>query len=117
MTIEECYNLMGGDYEVAKRRLMSERLIMKYLAMFLEEPFMDELDVAIAQNDRAAAFEAVHKMKGVTANLAMTKLNACAVALTEQLRSGQHDPDPLLYKAVHQSYDKTLKAVTELCRA
>lgn len=101
---------------MAKRRLMSDRLIRKYLGMFPSETFMTELHEAVAQNDRVAAFDAVHKMKGVAANLALTELQESAVALTEQLRDGQQDPDPALYQAVSQAYDKTLRVINAFCQ-
>ena len=111
MTIEECYNQLQGDYNSAKQRLRSERLMNKYLSMFPKDTSMVALDEAIRENNRQKAFDAIHTLKGVAANMCFTKLQECSSHLTEQLRDGQHDPDPELVNAVKEAYDMTLQTV------
>ena len=38
MTLKECYEAMGADYEAVMGRLRKEERILKYLTKFLEDP-------------------------------------------------------------------------------
>ena len=38
MTIKECYEAMGGDYEDVLKRLMNEARIQKFALMFKKDP-------------------------------------------------------------------------------
>lgn len=47
MTIKECYEAMGGDYEDVFKRLMSEARIQKFALMFKKDPSMSQLTQAM----------------------------------------------------------------------
>ena len=89
MTTEELYGKINGNYTDAKKRMMSDRLVSKFIVKFLNDPSFGELESAMAANDEATAFRAAHTMKGVCANLAITKLQGYASDVTEYLRPGQ----------------------------
>lgn len=47
MTIKECYEAMGGDYEDVLKRLMNEARIQKFALMFKKDPSMSQLTQAM----------------------------------------------------------------------
>lgn len=113
MTLEECYTKLQGDYREARNRLMNDKLIERFILKFPGDPSMDALKEMVEAGDNAAAFRAVHTLKGVAANLAFSQLYQDASNLTEQLRSLQNDPDPELYKAVCETYDLVISTLKE----
>lgn len=111
MTLEECYDMLHGNYMEAKIRLMNDQLVGKFIIRFLDDPTMSLLLDAAEAGDRESAFRAAHTLKGVAANLAFTELQAAASALTEQLRPLVADPDKALLDAVKQAYGRVVEAV------
>ena len=47
MTIQECYEAIGGNYEEVLGRLQSEALIRKFTLKFLEDPSYLQLKLAL----------------------------------------------------------------------
>ena len=86
MTIEECYQRMGGDYAQVLGRLSSAGLVKKFIAKFLDDGSFAELEAAMEQGSRELAFRAAHTLKGVSANLGLERLRRSASELTEMLR-------------------------------
>ena len=104
MNLEELYNSLHGDYAEAKARLMSDRLVEKFVLKFPADPSMQQLRDAIASGDHDVAFRAVHTLKGVAANLSFTELWKAASALTEQLRLSDGTVDETLLKNLEDAY-------------
>ena len=104
MNLEELYNKIHGDYAEAKARLMSDRLVEKFVLKFPSDPSMLQLRDAIASGDHDVAFRAVHTLKGVAANLSFTELWKAASALTEQLRQSDGAVDETLLKNLEDAY-------------
>lgn len=113
MTIEECYTKLHGNYQEAKTRLMNDKLIERFILKFPDDPSMDALREMIDAGDNAAAFRAVHTLKGVAANLAFTQLFHDASNLTEQLRPLQEAADPELYSTLKKTYDMVISTLKE----
>lgn len=113
MTLEECYSKLRGNYNEAKTRLMNDKLIERFILKFPNDPSMEALKEMVRAGDNAAAFRAVHTLKGVAANLAFTQLFQDASNLTEQLRSLQNDPDPTLYAILQNTYDMVIDTLKE----
>lgn len=113
MTLQDCYETLHGSYSDAKSRLMSDKLITKFILKFLADPSMETLRAAVAKDNKEEAFRAAHTLKGVAANLAFTELSASASALTEQLRPCTEEPDAKLVKAVEQSYDLVVSTLKQ----
>lgn len=65
MTIKECYEAMGGDYEDVLKRLMNEARIQKFALMFKKDPSMSQLTQAMDAGDVETAFRAAHTLKGI----------------------------------------------------
>lgn len=86
MTIEQCYQALGGNYAEMCSRLPNAGLIGKFAGKFLNDPSFDTLCEQMQAGNRAEAFRAAHTLKGVCANLSFSRLQASASALTEALR-------------------------------
>ena len=111
MTVKECYEMLGGNYEEAKSRLMSDKLITKFIIKFLADPTMEQLRDAVKNNDHESSFRAAHTMKGVAANMAFSELQKNASELTEQLRGNEEPADPSLVENVEHSYEKVVNTI------
>lgn len=86
MTIEECYQEMGGNFADVSTRLPSSRLIEKFIVKFLEDDSFDTLCSEMKAGNRKEAFMAAHTLKGVCANMGFTRLLDSVARLTEVLR-------------------------------
>lgn len=65
MTVKECYEQMGADYEGVLGRLRSEVLIKKFAKKFLDDGSFRSLKDNLAQKNGEEAFRAAHTLKGV----------------------------------------------------
>ena len=86
MTIQECYEAIGGNYEDVLRRLRSEALIRKFTLKFLEDQSYSLLKQALGDNNYEEAFRGAHTLKGVCQNLSFDRLYEVSNDLTELLR-------------------------------
>ncbi|MGN0651253.1 MAG: Hpt domain-containing protein [Oscillospiraceae bacterium] len=114
MTIKECYQQFGGDYDEVMTRLPGEALIKKFITKFLDDGSFSALQTAMAQGSREQAFAAAHTLKGVCSNLSINRLRSSVSELTELLRP-QTDAMPegadALFEAVKRDYELTTGAV------
>ena len=79
----------GVDVADALARFMgSEALLEKYLRRFPEDPNYQALCQALGAGDAAGAFTAAHTLKGVCANLSLTRLLDPLSRQVECLRAG-----------------------------
>lgn len=108
MNLEELYVALHGDYAEAKSRLMSDKLVGKFVMKFPADPSMQQLRDAVAAGDNATAFRASHTLKGVAANLAFTRLKDAASLLTEQMRGKDVPADEELLSKVEEAYDQVI---------
>lgn len=114
MTIQECYQKMGGDYSQVEKRLPSINLVRKFITKFLDDGSFSELCRAMRQGQAAEAFRAAHTLKGVSANLGFGRLMVSSGELTELLRgkTGEIPADAvLLLDKVRQDYELTAGAI------
>lgn len=74
MTVKECYEQMGADYEDVLGRLRNEALIRKFAKKFLEDGSFQMLKDGLAKKDGEMAFRAAHTLKGVCQNLGFDNL-------------------------------------------
>ena len=114
MTIQECYQQLGGDFTNIETRLPSISLVTKFITKFLNDSSFSELCQALERGQREEAFRAAHTLKGVCANLCFDRLGASAGRLTELLRpEGSGIPEgaaPLLAE-VRRDYGLTVDAI------
>ena len=87
--LARCMNMEGFYIGLVEKALADNRLAL--------------LEQQIAQDDLDAAFEAVHALKGMYANLSLSPLTKPLSEITELLRSRtQTDYSPLLAEAKKQ---------------
>ena len=111
MTLKECYDAMGGNYDETMGRLRSERLVQKFVLKFLSDQSYDLLCSSMESGDYAEAFRAAHTIKGVCQNLGFTALGASSSALSEALRNGYTPEADALTQQVKEDYQVTAQAI------
>ena len=111
MTVQECYEKMGGDYNDVMGRLRTDERVARFLTREIADPSFALLDEALAKGNAEEAFRAAHTIKGVCGNLSLTTLGKSASALTEVLR-GQTEISAAAIPLAAQ-----VKADFELCAA
>lgn len=113
MTLQECYEKMGGDYAEVLARLTSEERIAKYVVKFLEDPTYQMLCEARETGDHEAVFRIIHTLKGVSQNLGFGKLYEASYEMTEAVRGGIPLQDEELFQAVKETYYETIAIITQ----
>lgn len=81
MTIKQCYQAMGADFEEISQRIPSEAMIRKFAVKFPEDKSFAELTKALEQGDVETAFRAAHTIKGLCLTLGFSHLTAPASEL------------------------------------
>ena len=116
MTIQECYEAIGGNYEDILRRLRSEALIRKFTLKFLEDQSYIQLKQALENNNYEEAFRGAHTLKGVCQNLSFDRLYEVSSALTELLRdrTGEKPGIPEAMEKVTKEYEATIEEIKKL---
>ena len=82
MSIEECYRQIGGDYNQVLARLMTPKLVARFIAKFLGDNSFDLLRTALEQGNCKEAFRAAHTLKGVCQSLGLGNLLASSVVIS-----------------------------------
>lgn len=115
MTIRECYELAGSDYEDARTRLGSESLLQRFALKFLEDPTFQELCEAMQKEDGEAAFRAAHTLKGICLNLGFTQLGTVSAQLTDSMRAEKETKgrEPL-FARVSEEYQRLTAVLKQL---
>ena len=88
MTLQECYEALGGNYQEVSSRLPSEKFIQKFVLKFLDDQSYQLLEDSWQSGNDEEAFRAAHTIKGMCQNLSFTTLqesssqlrNLCAAA-------------------------------------
>ncbi|MBQ9032417.1 MAG: Hpt domain-containing protein [Parasporobacterium sp.] len=102
LTIDALREYGANVEEGLSRCLGKEDFYLKLVNMALRDAGFDKLKAAVEANDKEAAFEAAHALKGVLGNLALTPIFTPASEMTELLRA-KEDAD----------YDSYLKKILE----
>ena len=88
MTVQELYANIGGDYASAKKILMMDKMISRFIVKLLDDKSCGRLLTAGQTMDPVGLFEGAHAMKGVCANLGLDELARAAGEITEEFRAG-----------------------------
>lgn len=111
MTLQDCYQALGGDYADVVSRLRSERLVRKFVLKFPDDGSFDLLCRSLEEKQFEEAFRAAHTIKGMCQNLGFNRLLASSSRLTEALRSGQTAEAGALFEAVSADYQAAVSAI------
>jgi len=117
MTLQECYEKIGGDYAEVLERLAKDERIVKYVIKFLEDPTYQMLLEAREAGDDKAVFLTIHTLKGVSQNLGFGRLYETSHKMTEAVRGGIKLQDESLFEAVKDAYFETIAAIKELAES
>lgn len=114
----DLYTKIGGSYEDAKSRLMTDKLIEKFVMKFPADPSFAQLRDAIAAEDIDAAFTAAHTLKGVALNLAFSELGKLGSDLTDTMRENARGKYSWaeyrqMFMGVEEAYHKVISAIAE----
>ncbi|MDE6029268.1 MAG: Hpt domain-containing protein [Clostridiales bacterium] len=116
MTVEECYEKMGGDYADVTSRLRTDERIKRFLLKVVDDASFNNLCENIAAHNMEEAFRAAHTLKGVCSNLSLTMLQCSASEITEALRGKTEysaDIEPYLAR-VKEDYAVTMDCIKNL---
>lgn len=114
MTVNDCYDKMGANYQNVFGRFGSEAMVKKFALKFLQDDSFDQLREALVNQDAEAAFRAAHTLKGLCMNLGFDSLYEVSSALTENLRGRQLNGWEPLFEKVEQRYVITKETLEEL---
>ncbi len=119
MNVQEFYDSVGGDYAAAKKVLMMDKMIMRYLPKLASDQSCVKLVEAWENKDEQGMFEAAHALKGVSANLGLVSLSAKAGEVTELFRPGSTltiSDDDLAGKieSIRAQYEMTVSKINEI---
>lgn len=122
MTLEELYELIGGNYEQAVKVMRKEKLIDRYVRKFVNSDLCDKLVEAGQSMDETQLHENAHALKGVCANLGLDSLAEAASDITEEFRPGnprQYSDDEVREKlsALESAYQRTVAGITQYMEA
>ncbi|MDE5853712.1 MAG: Hpt domain-containing protein [Ruminococcus sp.] len=114
MNLKECYTALGGDYESVLSRLMTERLVNKFVLKFLNDASYENLVKSINDGNIEDAFRAAHTLKGVCQNLSFDRLFKSSNEITEVLRDGDIVKANELLPKIEADYKQTVDAINSL---
>ena len=86
LSIDTLQQFGANTREGLGRCMNNETFYLRLVNMGLDDASFDRLEAALRNDDRKAAFEAAHALKGVMGNLALTPLYEPISELTELLR-------------------------------
>lgn len=116
MTTQELYEKIGGSYESAKRTMMMDKMIDRFVLKFLNDKSYEKLMAGRAAGDAAAMFEGAHALKGVCGNLGFDDLSAKVSDIAEEYRPGHTpamSPDELdrRFGEIEALYGRTIEGI------
>lgn len=114
MTLKECYTALEGDYQSVIARLMTEKLVSKFVLKFLNDGSYNNLVESLKAENTEEAFRSAHTLKGVCQNLSFTKLYQSSHEMTEALRENDMAKANELLPKVEADYLQTVSAIKSL---
>ena len=113
MTLKECYDSFGGNYEDVLSRLMDDKRIQRFAFKFLDDTNFETLCECMEKGNYEDAFRAAHTIKGLCLNLGFERLRVSSDALTEALRGGKSDGAEGLLEKVRADYTEVKTALAQ----
>ena len=116
MTVEQCYEAFGGNYQEVISRLRTDERVARFLQKVVDDGSYKLLIDSIATNNVDEAFRAAHTLKGVCGNLSITKFGESSSALCEYLREKRVIDDAVMamLERVKADYELTINSIVQL---
>lgn len=109
LTLRECYDAMGESYDDLLNRLRcGEDGVQEAVHEFMYDKHYKQLLFAIGNNDTESAFRAAHAMKGISANLGLSKMYSVFSDITESFKSGNIEKATELIPTADKEYKKVI---------
>lgn len=110
------FDAYGADYKDTMERFMgNEKMYLKFLAMFFQDPNLGLLEEELKENNLTGAFHAAHTLKGVAGNMGLTPFYNAVCAIVEPLRKGEQSADyGALLQAILSEYQRVEKLRNDL---
>ena len=86
MNVKQFYEETGSNYQAALSIMMNDMLIERMIKKFMESNSYNQIMDAYMAGNIKEVFALAHTLKGVSGNLALTKLFEIASELTEATR-------------------------------
>ena len=112
--IQEFYEKINGNYEVAISRMQNDERIQKYLKFFLIDESYKSLEDGMASGDCDVAFRGAHTLKGVCQNMAFTALSTVVEQITEELRAKNFEKAKETFPQVEVEYKKVIDEINKI---
>lgn len=116
MTVKECYEAMGADYDDVMGRLRKDERVQKFLLKMLDDKSYTLLTESVEARNMSEAFRAAHTIKGVCQNLSITTLYKSSSELAERLRDAteySEDMEPMI-EEVKKDYAQMIECIRQL---
>lgn len=113
MTVKECYETVGGNYEDVMSRLRTDERVVRFLGKVADDGSFVLLKESLANRNMEESFRAAHTLKGICLNLSLTRLYDSVSQLTEALRGRTEyggDLEPL-FERVKEDYELTVSNI------
>lgn len=115
-TIRDILTAGGMDVDVTVARFGgNEGLFLKFLRRFPSDPSYTQLTEAMQSGQREIAKIACHTLKGVSANLGLTRLFEACNAMVTELRATDDSDVSGLYVKISDEYRNTLEMIRLIC--
>lgn len=114
MTVKKFYENIDGSYETVFSILSDDKMILHFIKRFKADETYAQLIKAVKQHNITESFENAHKLKGIAANLAFSKLYASLNELSEQLRPRTQTADKELVQRVSECYETIMREINRL---
>lgn len=102
--------------EAMQRFMNNEQLWIKFLKKFKADSSYENLVKAVEEKEWNKAFEAAHTLKGITGNLALSKLHDLVSRQTDYLRGEDNDFEAAvgMMPEITEVYENVLKLIEEV---
>ena len=117
MICKEFYEIVGGDYEDAVNRFMSEENVLRFIPRFLTDTSFSLLEKGMNEKDVNLAYRAAHTLKGIAQSFGFSDLGKSAIVLTEVLRKKTFDGADELFGIVKSDYVKVINAIKQFLKS
>lgn len=101
MSVKELYEIIGGDYNDVLSRLPNDAFIIRFLKKYSATDEFNKMIEAYESKNYPALFEVSHTLKGMSANMSLTRIYKNVSEICESVRNGNPiiDLEPLINQA------------------
>ena len=114
MTLEELYSIAGGNCRETVNRFGDPELVKRFVRKFVTDKSLEQLHIALDNEENENAFRYSHALKSVCANLGFGNLLSVCIDMTELLRRNLLDDARSLFPTLEARYNELIDAISKL---